>query len=235
MSNLPTTRICHLTARRMRVRIPDRRRDTAFFDDIVDRLSRRQSIERVEANPLTASILVYCSDPQKVLADITARNDLLAMDFGAERRASDTLRNRALGASVQPMPRYDAGPKASSIFVVCCLFSTSSVVSTSCSRGGSRRLPHRSSGGLAVCSGCGTFGRRRAPGHPPSRPGDRADCRTATYGGPRPGAFSHRRIAAQRALEASARSAAHGPRHPFDFGQYQNRHCAGTLRAEARG
>jgi hypothetical protein len=40
MLNPPTARICHLNARRMRVRIPDKRRDAAFFDDIVDRLSR---------------------------------------------------------------------------------------------------------------------------------------------------------------------------------------------------
>jgi hypothetical protein len=112
MPNPPTARICHLTARRMRVRIPEKRRDTAFFDDIVDRLSRWQSVERVEANPLTASILVYCSDPQQLLADITARNDLFAIDFGAEQRASETLRNRAaqhFGSADAALRRWTEG------------------------------------------------------------------------------------------------------------------------------
>jgi Heavy metal associated domain 2 len=96
----------------MRVRIPDKRRDTAFFDDIADRLSRWQGVERVEANPLTASILFYCSDPHQLLADITARNDLLAIDFNAARRASETLRNRAaqhFGSADAALRRWTEG------------------------------------------------------------------------------------------------------------------------------
>jgi hypothetical protein len=112
MPNPPTARICHLTARRMRIRIPDKRRDRAFFDDICDRLSRWQSVECIEANPLTASILVYCSNPQQLLAELTARNNLLAIDFGAERRASETLRNRAarhFGSADAALRRWTEG------------------------------------------------------------------------------------------------------------------------------
>jgi hypothetical protein len=112
MPNPPTARICHLTARRLRVRIPDKRRDTAYFDDVVARLSRWQSVERVEANPLTASILVYCPDAQKLLADMTPRNDLFAIDLGAERRASETLRNRAaqhFGSADAALRRWTEG------------------------------------------------------------------------------------------------------------------------------
>jgi hypothetical protein len=112
MPNPPTARICHLTTRRIRVRIPDKRGDAAFFDDIVDRFSRWHSVERVEANPLTASILVYCSDPQQLLAEITARNDLLAIDFVAEQCASETLRNRAaqhFGSADAALRRWTEG------------------------------------------------------------------------------------------------------------------------------
>jgi hypothetical protein len=112
MPNPPMARICHLTARRMRVKIPDKRRDTAFFDDIVGRLSRRQDVERVEANPLTASILVYCSDSQKLLTDMTPRNDLFAIDFSAEQRASKTLRDRAaqhFGSADAALRRWTEG------------------------------------------------------------------------------------------------------------------------------
>ena len=112
MPNPPTARICHLTARRVRVRIPDKRRDAVFFDHIVDRLSRWQNVERVEANPLTASILVYCSDTQKLLADMTPRNDLFAIDLGAKQRASETLRNRAaqhFGSADAALRRWTEG------------------------------------------------------------------------------------------------------------------------------
>jgi Heavy metal associated domain 2 len=92
MPSPPSAQICHLTARRLRIRVPERRRDTAFFETVAARLSTWQGVERVETNPLTASILVYCADPQRLVAESAAANDLFEIDFKPD---SDTVVSRA--------------------------------------------------------------------------------------------------------------------------------------------
>lgn len=76
---LPQARVSHLTSSRLRVKIPDRRRDEAFFRRIAERLAAWQSIERVEINPLTASVLVYFSSLAALLAENAIKNDLFAV------------------------------------------------------------------------------------------------------------------------------------------------------------
>jgi len=83
MPSLPAARISHFTARRLRIRIPEKRRDTEFFDAVADRLAAWESVERVETNPLTASLLVYFSDPQRLFLEAAAKNDLFDVDFAA--------------------------------------------------------------------------------------------------------------------------------------------------------
>jgi hypothetical protein len=67
MPSLPTARISHFTARRVRIKIPEKRRDRAYFSTVADRLAAWESVEQVEANPLTASLLIHFSDPQSLL------------------------------------------------------------------------------------------------------------------------------------------------------------------------
>ena len=82
MASPPVARICHMSARRLRVRVPERRRDAAFFAAVAERLLTWASVERVETNPLTASILIYCSDPQRLFAEAAvAGNDLFEIEF----------------------------------------------------------------------------------------------------------------------------------------------------------
>ena len=71
------------TTRRLRIRIPEKRRDVAFFDFVQGRLAAWDSVERVETNPLTASILLYFSDAERVLLEMDAKNDFLDIDFDA--------------------------------------------------------------------------------------------------------------------------------------------------------
>jgi len=73
MPDLPTARIAHLTTRRLRIRIPEKRRDVAFFDFVQGRLAAWDSVERVETNPLTASILLYFSDAERLLLEMDAK------------------------------------------------------------------------------------------------------------------------------------------------------------------
>jgi Heavy metal associated domain 2 len=83
MPDLPSARIAHLTTRRLRIRIPEKRRDVAFFDFVQGRLAAWDSVERVETNPLTASILLYFSDAERLLLEMDAKNDFLDIDFDA--------------------------------------------------------------------------------------------------------------------------------------------------------
>jgi hypothetical protein len=83
MPSRPAARISHVTARRLRIRIPEKRRDKAFFDLVADRLATWDSVDRVETNPLTASVLIHFSDPERLFLEGVAKNDLFEIDFGA--------------------------------------------------------------------------------------------------------------------------------------------------------
>jgi hypothetical protein len=88
MPNPPAARISHFTSRRLRIKVPEKRRDTAFFDTVAERLATWDSVERVETNPLTASVLVHFSDPHRLFLEAVAKNDLFDIDFDAAFRAS---------------------------------------------------------------------------------------------------------------------------------------------------
>ncbi|HEX6442290.1 MAG TPA: hypothetical protein VF007_08895 [Stellaceae bacterium] len=82
-AQLPQARVCHYAGGRLRVKIPERRRDEAFFGKVRDRLSGWDSIERVEVNPLTASVLVEFTSLFDLFAENAMKNDLFEVDFDA--------------------------------------------------------------------------------------------------------------------------------------------------------
>ena len=81
MADLPEGFVCHATAERLRIKVPDRRHDAAFFDRVRERLSGWRSVERVEVNPLTASILVHYTDPTELYAENLAANDMFRVVY----------------------------------------------------------------------------------------------------------------------------------------------------------
>jgi hypothetical protein len=83
MPSLPAARITHFTARRLRIKVPEKRRDKVFFDAVAERLAAWDSVEGVETNPLTASILIHFSDPEGLFLEAAAKNDLFDIDFDA--------------------------------------------------------------------------------------------------------------------------------------------------------
>jgi hypothetical protein len=83
MPSLPAARISHFTARRLRIKVPAKRRDTAFFNTVADRLATWESVDSVETNPLTASILIRFSDPERLFVEAVEKNDLFDIDFDA--------------------------------------------------------------------------------------------------------------------------------------------------------
>src|SRR5215813_9688636 len=83
MPSLPAARLTHFTARRLRIKVPDKRRDAAFFATAAERLAAWDSVDRVETNPLTASILIHFSDAERLFREAVAKNDLFDIDFTA--------------------------------------------------------------------------------------------------------------------------------------------------------
>src|SRR5947209_11616333 len=102
-AQLPQARVCHYASGRLRVKIPEKRRDEAFFDKLREHLSGWDSIERVEVNPLTASVLVEFSSLLELLAENAMKNDLFEVDF-------DTL--SAIGEEPKPLTDHAAAAVA---------------------------------------------------------------------------------------------------------------------------
>src|SRR5690348_12571913 len=102
MPNLPAARISHFTTRRLRIKVPEKRRDRAFFDTVAERLAAWDTVEGVETNPLTASVLVHFSDPERLFLEAAAKNDLFDLDLEAAfADASDPVVTEAAVRSFQ--------------------------------------------------------------------------------------------------------------------------------------
>jgi len=92
MADLPEARVVHLSRGRLRVKVPEKRRDEAFFKTVEERLRSWQSIERIEVNPLTASLLVHFADLGALFAENAMRNDLFAINFDELRAEHEKAR-----------------------------------------------------------------------------------------------------------------------------------------------
>jgi Heavy metal associated domain 2 len=92
MADLPEARVCHFTPNRVRLRIPERRHDRAFFESVKRQLSQWQGVERVEVNPATASVLIHYSDGPAFLAEHYAENNLFTVgDIQPDGSGLETL------------------------------------------------------------------------------------------------------------------------------------------------
>jgi hypothetical protein len=123
---LPQARVCHYASGRLRVKIPDKRRDEAFFDRVRERLSGWDSIERVEVNPLTASVLVEFASLPGLFAENAVKNDLFEVDIDALSALDDEPQPltehaaQALAKTDESIRRWTAGAAdlRSAVFVL---------------------------------------------------------------------------------------------------------------------
>jgi hypothetical protein len=109
MPELPRAEIRHITTGRLRLRIPERRRDGAFFGRVRQGLAGWPGVVGVEVNPVTAGVLIHFTGaPAHLLAH--ARNDDLfrLVDQRAEPAALvDEIREGAM--NVDRMLRHLTG------------------------------------------------------------------------------------------------------------------------------
>jgi hypothetical protein len=67
---LPEAQVAHKLPGRIRIRIPSRRRDAAFFAEVAARAARLPGVERVEANALTGAVLLaFRGEVRDIAAD----------------------------------------------------------------------------------------------------------------------------------------------------------------------
>jgi hypothetical protein len=76
----PEAHITHRTGQRLRIRIPARKGDPGYFSGLQSALTQLGKVDRVEVNPLTASVLIVASagveevfDPAQVREWFTLR------------------------------------------------------------------------------------------------------------------------------------------------------------------
>lgn len=81
MPKLPEARVVHATNRRLRLKIAERRGDEQFFSGVERQLGGWDSVERVETNPLTGSVLVHFSEPAALFADNALKNQLFTVSY----------------------------------------------------------------------------------------------------------------------------------------------------------
>jgi hypothetical protein len=76
---LPEAYIHHQTINRIRIRVPSRKGDMAYFAALRDRVSRVPGVDRIEVNPVTGSLLLVHQLEMEQIAEFGATNRLFAL------------------------------------------------------------------------------------------------------------------------------------------------------------
>lgn len=80
---LPTAELIHHTPTRMRVRVPSQRGQPEYFDRLVAALARLPALERIEANPVTGSVLLMPPIDVGLLARHASETGMFTLATGA--------------------------------------------------------------------------------------------------------------------------------------------------------
>ena len=91
---LPGAYICHQTAHRLRLKIPGKRGDIAYFTALRNDLSGWPDIQEVQINPTTASVLLVPAVAPPVLARFGMSKKLFAL----KPARPETINQRLLGS-----------------------------------------------------------------------------------------------------------------------------------------
>jgi hypothetical protein len=71
----------HQIEKRIRIRIPSRRGDVSYFEDLRSKFSRLEKFERIQINPLTGSVLITHDDIDlKGIADYAEEKGIFSLD-----------------------------------------------------------------------------------------------------------------------------------------------------------
>jgi hypothetical protein len=73
---LPKALLCHQTAGRFRIRVPEKRKDEPYFGAVQEALEQQDSVHEVRTSPITASVLVMHSGDCASLLEHAERAEL---------------------------------------------------------------------------------------------------------------------------------------------------------------
>jgi len=80
---LPEAHIGNSAPGRLRIRIPAKKGQSSYFSDLLDKLSRDKSFEKLEVNHITGSVLFLGKDVDVVaIAEFAAANNLFRLETG---------------------------------------------------------------------------------------------------------------------------------------------------------
>jgi len=77
--DLPVAVVSHRTGGRLRIKVPSKRRDSAFFTSLAERLSAFEGVRSVEVNPLTGSVLINHESEAERIIETSMKAGLLSM------------------------------------------------------------------------------------------------------------------------------------------------------------
>lgn len=97
----PVAYVSHALAERLRLRIPTRKGDAAYFAVIEKTFSGHDQVTHVETNPLTGSVLLYHHTDQAALVDFAQKQQLFQLQPDAP------VAHRALQAAEEQVERAD--------------------------------------------------------------------------------------------------------------------------------
>jgi hypothetical protein len=121
--SLPVARITHELPGRLRVHIPERRRNEEFFQHVRESLAKGPGIEHVEANPLTGNILFLHQRDSAHIAELAHALDLfsiIAEEEDPEAEAAIDLLSGSFGGS-GPLTHHD---RLALVLVLLAIFET---------------------------------------------------------------------------------------------------------------
>jgi hypothetical protein len=77
---IPRGEVCHRIGGRVRVRIGERRGDTAYFERVRQALRRSDGVTRCQANPMTATVLIEHAAPLEQVLGVAHAQELFCVD-----------------------------------------------------------------------------------------------------------------------------------------------------------
>jgi hypothetical protein len=106
---LPEGRIVHRIAGRMRVKVPSRKGDPAYFATVEETLRSLKGVEGVQADPLTGGILILHSIDAGAIVDYAAQKALFLAKEEEPANPRDTALHEVLGAPFVSLSRQIKG------------------------------------------------------------------------------------------------------------------------------
>ncbi len=102
---VPEASIVHRISGRMRVRVPSRRGDTAYFAAVEESLRSLHGVESVQADPLTGGILILHGIDRGAIVDYAAQKALFLAREEEAGKAGGTVLHDVLGAPFGSLSR----------------------------------------------------------------------------------------------------------------------------------